>query len=53
MFHWIDASVLPSRRIGKEWLFVWQNRTRILDELKKRLEQTVEEQPLFTLHWSL
>ncbi len=31
----------------------WQKRTRILDELKKRLGQTVEEHALFTLHWSL
>ena len=31
----------------------WQRRARILDELKKRLGQTVREQPLFTLHWTL
>ena len=30
-----------------------EKRSRILAELKKRLSQTVEEQTLFTLHWTL
>ncbi|MBQ9367588.1 MAG: hypothetical protein IJT83_07395, partial [Victivallales bacterium] len=30
-----------------------EKRSRILAELKKRLVQTVEEQPLFTLHWTI
>lgn len=50
----LDRKLSKARRnVDTVETAAWQKRTRILDELKKRLEQTVEEQTLFTLHWSL